>query len=227
MPTREPRRLRVVVAGGHGKVALHLTRYLAARGHDVVGLVRNADHVADVEAAGGAGVVIDLEHASAADVAAQFDGADAVVFAAGAGPGSTVERKYTVDRDGAVLVTAAAREAGVRRIVQVSTQGAGAPAPSGSTPVWAAYLDAKTQAEDDLRASGLDWTILRPGQFTDAPGTGRVTLAGERVTRGTVPREDVGAVVAELVLSGAAVGRTLALTSGVVPIPTAVAATGS
>ncbi|WP_425956784.1 SDR family oxidoreductase [Xylanimonas sp. McL0601] len=227
MPTRESRRLRVVVAGGHGKVALHLTRYLAERGHDVVGLVRNPAHVPDIEAAGGNGVVIDLEHAETADVAEVLKDADAVVFSAGAGPGSTAERKYTVDRDGAILLTAAASEAGVRRFIQVSTQGAGAPAPGGSTPVWAAYLDAKTQAEDDLRKSDLDWTILRPGQFTDAPGTGRVTLAGDRVTRGTVPRADVAAVVAELVLSGGAVGRTLALTSGQVPIPTAVAATGA
>ncbi|WP_245993350.1 SDR family oxidoreductase [Xylanimonas allomyrinae] len=213
------------MAGGHGKVALHLTRYLTARGHDVVGLVRDPGQVADVEAAGGTAVVVDLEQAEAADVAAVLDGADAVVFAAGAGPGSTAERKYTVDRDGAILLAAAARVAGVRRFVQVSTQGAGSPAPRGSTPVWAAYLDAKTQAEDDLRASDLDWTILRPGQFTDAPGTGRVTLAGGRVTRGTVPRADVAAVVAELVLSGNAVGRTLALTSGDVPVQTAVAAT--
>jgi uncharacterized protein YbjT (DUF2867 family) len=219
--------LRVVVAGGHGQIALLLTRALSVRGHDVVGLVRDPDHVADVEAKGGTAVVIDLEHTDVDHLAAVLDGADAVVFAAGAGPGSTAERKYTVDRDGSILLAQAAEKAGVRRFVQISTTRAGSPAAQGSTPVWVAYLDAKEQAETALKETSLDWTILRAGALTDGPGTGRVTLAGRHVPRGSVPRTDVAAVIAELVVSGAAVRRTLELTTGQVPITTAVAATAT
>ncbi|ACZ31107.1 NAD-dependent epimerase/dehydratase [Xylanimonas cellulosilytica DSM 15894] len=225
MPTRAPRSLRVVVAGGHGQIALLLTRTLTDRGHDVVGIVRNPDHVADVEAVGGSAVVQDLEASDVVAVAEVLTGADAVVFAAGAGPGSTAERKYTVDRDASILLAAAAEQAGVKRFVQVSTSRAGSPAATGSTPVWVAYIDAKTQAEDALKATNLDWTILRAGALTNGPGTGRVTLAGRHVPRGTVPRADVATVLAELVVSGAAVRRTLELTTGHVPIATAVAAT--
>jgi uncharacterized protein YbjT (DUF2867 family) len=227
VPVPEDARPRVVIAGGHGKIALLLTRLLTERAHDVVGLVRNPAHVADVEAAGGTAVVLDLEHTELPDVVKALDGADAVVFAAGAGPGSTAERKYTVDRDGSVLLARAAAEAGVRRFVQISTMRAGSPAASSSNDVWVAYLDAKTQAEDDLRATDLDWTIVRAGVLTDAPATGRVTLAGRHVTRGSVPRADVAAVLAELVVSGAASRRTLELTSGDVPVATAVAATAT
>ncbi|QAY71365.1 SDR family oxidoreductase [Xylanimonas protaetiae] len=225
MPHRA--KLRVVVAGGHGKIALTLTRTLANRGHDVVGIVRNPEHVADVEALGGTAVVLDLEHTDVEAVAQVLEGADAAVFAAGAGPGSTAERKYTVDRDASILLAAAAERAGVRRFVQISTTRAGAPAAQGSTPVWVAYLDAKTQAEEALKATGLDWTIVRAGALTDGPSTGRVTLAGRHVPRGSVPRADVAMVLAELVVSGAAVRRTLELTSGLVPVATAVAATGT
>ncbi len=227
MPNRAKRNLRVVVAGGHGKIALLLTRTLANRGHTVVGIVRNPDHVADVKAMGGTAAVVDLEQAGVADVAAVLEGADAVVFAAGAGPGSTVERKYTVDRDASVLLANAAEQAGVKRFVQISTARAGAPAAKGSPPVWVAYLDAKTQAENALKETSLDWTIVRAGALTDDPGTGRVTLAGRHVPRGSVPRADVAMVLAELVISGAAVRRTLELTTGHVPITTAVAATGT
>jgi nucleoside-diphosphate-sugar epimerase len=220
-------KLRVVVAGGHGKIALILTRTLANRGRAVVGIVRNPDHVADVEAMGGTAVVLDLEHADVDAVAQVLEGADAAVFAAGAGPGSTAERKYTVDRDASILLAEAAQKAGVKRFVQISTTRAGAPAAKGSTPVWIAYLDAKTQAEDALKATSLDWTIVRAGTLTDGPSTGRVTLAGRHVPRASVPRADVALVLAELVISGAAVRRTLELTTGQVPIATAVAATGT
>lgn len=225
MPQRA--KLRVVVAGGHGKIALTLTRTLANRGHDVVGIVRNPEHVADVEAMGGTAVVLDLEHTDVDAVARVLEGADAAVFAAGAGPGSTAERKYTVDRDASILLADAAQQAGVKRFVQISTTRAGAPAAKGSTPVWVAYLDAKAQAEDALKATSLDWTIVRAGALTDGPSTGRVTLAGRHVPRGSVPRADVAMVLAELVISGAAVRRTLELTTGQVPIATAVAATGT
>jgi uncharacterized protein YbjT (DUF2867 family) len=161
--------MRIVIAGGHGKIALLLARVLAERGDQAVGLIRNPAHAAEVHEAGAEAVVCDLEAASAEDVAVLLSGADAVVFAAGAGPGSGAARKDSVDRAACVLMADAAERAGVRRFIQVSSMGAGAPPRPGTDEVWAAYIAAKTAAEDDLRDRDLDWIILRPGGLTDAP----------------------------------------------------------
>jgi uncharacterized protein YbjT (DUF2867 family) len=186
-----------------------------------VGLIRNPAQAADVQQAGAEAVVCDLETASAGDVAALLSGADAVVFAAGAGPGSGVPRKDSVDRGAAVLMADAAGRAGVRRFVQVSSMGAGQPPSPGRDEVWAAYITAKTAAEDDLRSRDLDWTILRPGGLTDAPPAGRVRLAAPPVPRGTIPRADVAAVIVAL-LDHPGQRQTLELAGGDTPIGEAV-----
>jgi uncharacterized protein YbjT (DUF2867 family) len=214
--------MRVVIAGGHGKIALLLERLLAERGDQAVGLIRNPAHVADVQQAGAEAVVCDLETASAEDVAGLLSGADAVVFAAGAGPGSGVPRKDSVDRAASVLMAGAAQRAGVRRFVQISSMGAGQPPQPGRDDVWAAYITAKTAAEADLRARDLDWTILRPGGLTDAPATGKVRLAAPPVPRGTVPRADVAAVIAALLDTPGTRHQTLELVGGDSPVAAAV-----
>jgi uncharacterized protein YbjT (DUF2867 family) len=216
--------MRVVIAGGHGKIALLLEGLLAGRGDQAVGLIRNPAHGADVQKAGAEAVVCDLEAASADDVAALLHGADAVVFAAGAGPGSGVPRKDSVDRAASVLMADAAERAGVRRFVQVSSMGAGQPPQPGSDEVWAAYITAKTAAEADLRSRDLDWTILRPGGLTDAPATGTIRLAPPPVPRGTVPRADVAAVIAALLNDPGTRHQTLELTGGDSPVAAAVRA---
>jgi uncharacterized protein YbjT (DUF2867 family) len=214
--------MRVVIAGGHGKIALLLERLLAERGDQAVGLIRNPAQVADVHEASGEAVICDLEAASADDVAVLLSGADAVVFAAGAGAGSGALRKDSVDRAASVLMADAAERAGVRRFVQVSSMGAGAPPRPGTGEVWGAYITAKTAAEDDLRARDLDWTILRPGGLTDAPATGRIRLAPPPVPAGTVPRADVAAVIAALLDDPGTRHQTLELVSGDSPVATAV-----
>ena len=214
--------MRVVIAGGHGKIALLLERLLAGRGDQAVALVRNPAHVADVQKAGAEAVVCDLETATAQEVAGLLTGADAVVFAAGAGPGSGVARKDSVDRAASVLMADAAGQAGVGRFVQISSVGAGQPPQPGADEVWAAYITAKTAAEDDLRSRALDWTILRPGGLTDAPATGRVRLAAPPVPRGTVPRADVAAVIAALLDDPGTRHQTLELVSGDTPVEVAV-----
>ena len=186
--------MRIAIAGGHGQVARHLSRALAARGDVPVALVRRSAHVDDVVSDGAEAVVLDLERANARDVAEAIAGADAVVFAAGAGPGSGIARKDTVDRAAAGLLADGAEQAGVRRYVLVSSMGAGAPPPSGTDEVFAAYLVAKRAAELDLRDRDLDWTILRPGGLTDDPADG-VGPARRPVPRGSVPRADVAAVL--------------------------------
>jgi len=214
--------MRVVIAGGHGKIALLLERLLDERGDQAVGLIRNPAQVADVRKAGAEAVICDLEEASADDVAVLLSGADAVAFAAGAGPGSGVPRKDSVDRAACVLMADAAERAGVRRFVQVSSMGADRPPQPGSDEVWAAYITAKSAAEADLRARDLDWTILRPGGLTDAPATGTIRLAPPPLPSGTVPRADVAAVIAALLDHPSTRHRTLELTGGDTPVAAAV-----
>jgi uncharacterized protein YbjT (DUF2867 family) len=214
--------MHVLIAGGHGKVALLLERLLAERGDQAVGLIRNPAQAADVQKAGAEAVVCDLEAASADDVAALLPGTDAVVFAAGAGPGSGAPRKDSVDRAASVLMAGAAERAGVRRFVQVSSMGAGQPPRAGSDEVWAAYITAKTAAEDDLRSRDLDWTILRPGGLTDAPATGTIQLAPPPVPRGSISRADVAAVIVALLDNPGTRHQTLELVGGDSPIAAAV-----
>ncbi|MFI5776538.1 NAD(P)H-binding protein [Nocardia sp. NPDC051570] len=216
--------MRIVIAGGHGKIALLLAGLLTRRGDEVYSLIRNPDHAAEVAETGAEPVILDLEKATAEQVAAALAGADAAVFAAGAGPGSSAARKYTVDRDGSIQLAQAAERAGVRRFVQISTMGAGsAPAP-GTDEVWAAYIDAKTQAENDLPARPLAWTILRPGRLTDAPPTGHIALTEPPGPAGAIPRADVAATLAAILHADNTIAKTLELIEGTTPIPTAVTA---
>lgn len=216
--------MRVVIAGGHGKIALHLERQLARRGDDPVALVRNPDHAEDVRSAGAEPVVVDLEAIDADELAGHLRGADAVVFAAGAGPGSTAERKRTVDRDAALLLADAAARAGVRRYLLVSSMGAAdPPSQAEDDSIWGEYLRAKHDAEQGvIGRADLDVTVLRPGRLTDEPATGRVTLAERPVGHEEVTREDVAATLVALLDARGGAGRTLELINGTVPLTTAV-----
>ena len=214
--------MRVVIAGGHGRIALLLERLLAERGDQAVGLTRNPAHVADVRKAGAEAVICDLEAASAGDVAVLLSGADAVVFAAGAGPGSGAARKDSADR-AASGADGRRRRAGRGPQVRAGLLDGSRPPPRpGSDEVWAAYITAKTAAEADLRARDLDWTILRPGGLTDAPATGTIRLAPPPVPRGTVPRADAAAVIAALPGNPGTRHQTLELTGGDSPAAAAV-----
>ena len=206
----------VTIAGGHGQIALRLARLLTARGDRVRSLIRNPDHAADVEDTGAEPVVFDLE--SDGDLAAVVRGTDAVVFAAGAGPGSGPERKRTVDLGAAVKLIEAAEATGVRRYVMVSSIGADDPAGGGEQ--MRPYLEAKAEADAALVASGLDGTIVRPGRLTDDPGTGAVT-AGPDVGRADIPREDVAAVIVGVLDDPGTIGKTFVVVSGDTPIATA------
>ncbi|MEV6815075.1 NAD(P)H-binding protein [Micromonospora sp. NPDC051296] len=213
--------MRVVIAGGHGKIARLVHRELAARGDTTVGLIRNPDHAAALTAAGARPVVADLEHLGVADLAGHLTGADAVIFAAGAGPGSGAARKDTVDRAAAALLADAAQTAGVRRYLQISSIGVDRDPPAGTDPVFVAYLRAKKAAEDDLTRRDLDWTVLRPGRLTDDDPAGRITL-DRQVPRGAVTRADVAAVLVALLDTPATAGLTLELVAGPTPIADAV-----
>jgi uncharacterized protein YbjT (DUF2867 family) len=208
--------VKVAIAGGHGKIALRLTRLLAERGDEVRGIVRRAEHAQDIRAAGGEAVVCDIEHEPVQAVARAVAGSDAVVFAAGAGPGSGLERKWTVDYAGAVKLMAS----GIERYVMVSTVGADPSAPGDD--VFAAYLRAKGQADAELMASGLAYTIVRPGPLTDESATGLVEL-GEDVARGEITRDDTAAVLAAALREPRLAGRTFVAAGGATPLDAALA----
>ncbi len=214
--------MRIVIAGGHGQIALLLAARLVAGGHQPVALIRNPDHRGDVHDVGAEPLVVDLESIAADDLAAHLRGADAVVFAAGAGPGSSAARKLTVDRDAAILLADAAERAAVRRYVMISAMGADGFDPD-SDEVFQVYLRAKSDADAAVRATDLDWTVVRPGGLTNDPGTGLVTAA-ESTGRGSIPRADVAEVVAWCLIEGAAVGVQFELIGGSTPIGVALAA---
>jgi cytosine deaminase len=211
----------IVIAGGHGQIALQLERLLSDEGHVVRGLVRNPGHAADLEEAGATAVVADLEALDVDALAAVVGSADAIVFAAGAGPGSGAQRKWTLDYAGAVKLMEVARRNGIDRYVIVSSTGADPEAEDDGG--FGTYLRAKGQADKKLAESGLSYTIVKPGALTDDAANGAVEINYDNA-RGDVPRADVAAVLAEVLDTPGTAGQTFAVNSGDVPIPEAIAA---
>jgi nucleoside-diphosphate-sugar epimerase len=207
----------VVIAGGHGQIALQLARLLADAGHGVRGLIRNPDHAADVEAQGGLGLIADLEEQDVDELADVVGNADAIVFAAGAGPGSGPQRKWTVDYAGAVKLMEVARRNAIDRYVIVSSIRADPEAEDDGA--FGTYLKAKGKADEKLMESGLSYTIVRPGRLTDDPGKGAIELGDER---GEITRADVAAVVAEVLDTPGTAGKIMVINNGPVPIAEAV-----
>ena len=201
----------VAIAGAHGKIALRLSQLLVSEGDSVLGLIRNPDHAGEVRDQGATPVVCDLEQAGVDEIAQAIDGAQGVVFAAGAGPGSGAERKLTMDRDGAIKLLQAATAVGAPRYLIISS--VGAEQPPGGDDVFSVYLRAKAEADQAVSASDRDWTILRPGRLTDDPGTGQVRIQIEPF-RGQVARDDVAAVLARLLHEPRAVGQVLYVNGG-------------
>ena len=210
---------RIVVIGGHGKVALHLARILTGRGDELSSVFRNPGHTDDVAATGARPVVADIEKLDSAALADLLAGHDAVVFSAGAGGGNPA-RTYAVDRDAAIRVIDAAGQAGPQRFVMVSYFGAGPDHGVAEDNPFFHYAEAKAAADAHLRASDLDWTVLGPGRLTLEPATGRITVgAGNDVTR-----EDVALVAAAVLHDDSTIGRTIEFNNGDLPIAEALAA---
>ncbi|PVG81510.1 NAD-dependent dehydratase [Nocardioides gansuensis] len=213
--------MRIAIVGGHGQVARHLHPILVRAGHTPVALVRKETYRAELEGLGAEVRLLDIERQDENAFAAGFERCDAVVFSAGGGPDGRVERKRTVDLEGALKSIAGAKAAGIRRFVQVSAINVDNPLPPGTSEVWTAYVHAKRDADAALRDSDLDWTIIRPGRLTDDPATGAVSL-GPDVPRGDVPRADVAAVLAAVLADDDTVGHQWNLVAGETPIAEAV-----
>ena len=205
--------MRVAIVGGHGQIARQLHPLLVAAGHQPVALVRNESHRAELEAAGAEVRRLDIEQEDADAFGRAFAGCQAVVFAAGGGPDGNKERKRTVDLEGSLKSIDGARAAGIQRFVQVSAINVDEPVADDASEVWKAYVEAKRDADAALRATDLDWTIIRPGRLTDEEPTGLVSL-GPDVPRGSVPRGDVAAVLAAVLDRPETAGRQWNLVSG-------------
>jgi uncharacterized protein YbjT (DUF2867 family) len=209
--------VRVLIAGAHGKTARRLVRMLVEDGHEVRGLVRKEEQTGDVEADGAGPVVVDLE--AEGGVGRAVEGCDAIVFAAGAGPGSGAERKETMDYGGAAKLLEAAEEQGVRRYLMLSAMGAGDP--EGGSEAMRPYLRAKARADERLRSSSLDYTIIRPGGLTEDEGTGAIEAAEKLGRRGEIPREDVARTFAAALENENTYHKTFDILAGETPIPEA------
>jgi uncharacterized protein YbjT (DUF2867 family) len=212
----------VLVAGANGKTARSLVRMLVEEDHKVRGLVRKEEQLSEVEQDGAEPVLVDLEEEVEGDVGRAVEGCDAIVFAAGAGPGSGAARKETMDYGGAVKLIEAAERHGVRRYLMLSAMGAADPE-SGSEEM-RPYLSAKARADERLQSSGLDYTIIRPGSLTNEPGTGRITAAPSLGHRGEISREDVAAIFAATLEAENTFGKSFEALSGDTPIREAIAA---
>ena len=188
--------MKVLVAGAHGKTARRLVRMLAEGGHEVRGLVRKEEQMPDVEKDGAEPVLCDLEAEEAEGAVGQaVQGCDAIIFAAGAGPGSGAARKETMDYGGAVKLVEAAERHGVKRYLMLSSVGAGNP--EGGSEAMQPYLFAKAHADERLQESELDYTVIRPGGLKDEEGTGRIEAAESLGRRGEISRYDVARTFAE------------------------------
>src|SRR5215212_9833268 len=209
--------MKVLIAGAHGKTARRLVRMLADGGHEVRGLVRKEEQMPDVEADGAEPLLVDLEEEEVeGPVGRAVDGCDAVIFAAGAGPGSGATRKETMDYGGAVKLVEAAEKHGVRRYLMLSSMGAGNP--EGGSEAMQPYLFAKARADERLQQSGLDYTIIRPGSLTDEEGTGRIEAAETLGRRGEISRDDVARTFAAALEMTGTYHKTFEILSGDTPI---------
>ena len=217
---------RIAVVGGHGQIARLLHPMLLGAGHQPVALVRRPEQAAALESAGVETRMLDIEADDASGFASAFEGCDAVVFAAGGGPDGDLERKRTVDLEGALKSIEGARQAGIARFVQISAIGVDAPVPDDTEPVWRAYVEAKRDADAALRDSDLAWTILRPGRLTDDPGTGRVAI-GTEVERDDISRADVAEVICGVIEHSASIGQQWTVVGGDVSVRDAITAAGS
>lgn len=231
---------RIAVVGGHGHVALQLHPLLRAAGHVPVALVRREDYRDELEGLGAEVRLLDIEAGDVEDFTAAFEGCDAVVFTAGGGPDGNIERKRTVDLGGSLLSIEAAERMGIRRFVQVSAWGVDEPLPDDVSATWRAYVEAKAGADEALRSSGLDWTVVRPGRLTHDPATGRVRVGTDAEiphddparssdpdnANGDVTRADVAAVVVAVLDADRTIGQQLVVVGGDDPVTEAVARLG-
>lgn len=210
---------RIIIFGGHGKIALLAEPLLTQHGDEVTAVIRNPEQADAVNATGAHALVSDIEHDDTDALAALIAGHDAVVWSAGAGGGDP-ERTMAVDRDAAIRAMDAAAQAGVTRFVMVSYFGASTDHGIDPANSFWHYAEAKAAADEHLRASALDWTVLGPSSLTLDPSTGRIDAATEQPSQ--VSRESVARVIAATLADDSTIHRTIRFNDGETPIAEAI-----
>lgn len=210
--------MNILIAGANGKIGRHLVRILADGPHRVRAMIRNRGQADALESMGAETVLADLEE----DVTAAVEDCDMVIFTAGSGPHTGPDKTIDVDRNGAIALVDAAAGHHVRRFIMVSAMRTRTP--ETAPEKLRHYLAAKQDADDHLLASGLPYTIVRPGRLTNDPGTGHIRAALEEVDHAEIPREDVARALAAMVDAENTVNREISLVSGATPIADAIAA---
>ena len=213
--------MRVVVIGGSGRTGKLIVEQSVKAGHPTVATIRNPKHMAAMVKLGAETVVLDLALSTGPDFQAQFKGADAVVFAAGS---SEDDENSDIDRTGTLKTVRAAKAVGVKRYISVSALGATTPTPKKwlDSELMKNYYKAKKAANKHVRDSGLDWTIIEPGELTDGKLTGKVTLAQDGVDPDKISRADVAATVLAALATPSSKGRTFQVVGGKTPVLEAV-----
>ncbi len=206
---------RIILFGGHGKIALLAEPILAGRGDSVTAVIRNPEHADDVRAAGAEPLVADVEQLDVAALATLIEGHDAVVWSAGAGGGNP-DRTRAVDRDAAIRTMDAAERAGAKRYVMVSYFGSSPEHGVDPENSFFPYAEAKAVADEHLRASGLDWTVLGPSTLTLGEASGLIDA--DTAEPGSVSRANVARVIAAALADDGTIRRTIRFNDGGTPV---------
>lgn len=210
--------MHVFIAGANGQIGQHLLRELAESDHEARALVRHPDQGPELQKLGATETVLgDLEQ----DCSEAMRGCDAVIFTAGSGPHTGPDKTIDVDQDGAIRLVDTARTMGIKRFIMVSSMGAGAP--EKGPEKLRHYLQAKHNADEHLKSSGLNFTIVRPGRLTDDEGTGKVAVSAGLENFGQIPRQDVARVLLAVLDSDNTENRVFDVVSGDTPVPEALA----
>ncbi len=210
--------MHVFIAGANGQIGQHLLREIADSNHEARALIRHPDQGPELQQLGATETVLgDLEQ----DCSEAMRGCDAVIFAAGSGPHTGPDKTIDVDQDGAIRLIDTAKAMGIKRFIIVSSMGAGAP--EKGPEKLQHYLRAKHNADEHLKNSGLDYTIVRPGRLTDDDGTGKVTVSADLKEVGKIPRQDVARVLLAVLDSDNATDAVFDVVSGDTPVSEALA----
>ncbi|RWZ54473.1 SDR family oxidoreductase [Halobacillus fulvus] len=214
--------MKVLVVGANGQVGKHLVKMIQDQDDlEAVAMIRKEEQASYFHDLGAETAIVDLED-DTETIAKAYEGVDAVVFTAGSGPNTGPDKTVLIDLDGAVKTIEAAKQSGVKRYIMISsfdtTREAIQEAPSSFSP----YVVAKHYADDWLRRTDLDYTIIHPGMLTNDEGTGQVEAA-ETVDRGEIAREDVAGVILATLVNNSTVGKEFQVVGGSKAIEDAIA----
>ncbi|WP_158737867.1 SDR family oxidoreductase [Alteribacillus sp. YIM 98480] len=213
--------MKVLVVGANGQIGKHLVSFIQdSDSLEAKAMIRNQEQVSFFEKLGAETAVADLEE-DIETIAKAAEGVDAVVFTAGSGPHTGKDKTILIDLDGAVKTIEAAKAAGVKRFIMISSFDTRREAIQAASSSFAPYVAAKHYADEWLKQTDLDYTIIHPGRLTNDKGTGQVEAAFE-VERGEVPREDVAGVIVASLENETTIGKEFQVVSGTKPIKDAI-----